>query len=515
MPKKLRSYPSPARGVTPSDLPVEGVLLGPILGLESGPEGLLLTCCVVWAGEPPGALAWRVDGQDHPFRRTHGLHRGGFFRAERLLVAGEVELTYQVVADFAPVPGCDGKRRWRCTTPPAAARGFRFAYASCNGFSAAKMLAQHRDPYGMWTRLRAEHARQPRHLLAMGGDQIYADSVWEQPWMRAYNELDYRASVRARLEPGQDERLRQFYEELYLRQWRRPEVAAVMALIPSVMMWDDHDIFDGWGSFTREQQGSPVFRAVFAAAARAFEIFQLRARDPRALLGHAAGTYDFELRVADTTFLVLDNRSRRTREALVPAAQWAVWRDWIGAFQGQRLFVLTGVPVLYRRFTAIEGWMGLTPWQEELEDDLLDHWSSVANQKDRVRLIYHLINRQQALGLAGTAQWAFLSGDVHVGGVAVAWDERVDCGVYQLISSGIAHPPPSAVQWRAIQLTSSDEPESIGDGDLCARLLVPTGAAENYLRTRNFLCSEVGSDDQLWFEWICEDGRRPVFTIKP
>jgi hypothetical protein len=71
------------------------------------------------------------------------------------------------------------------------------------------------------------------------------------------------------------------------------------------------------------------------------------------------------------------------------------------------------------------------------------------------------------------------------------------------------------VQWRAIQLTSSDEPESIGDGDLCARLLVPTGAAENYLRTRNFLCSEVGSDDQLWFEWICEDGRRPVFTIKP
>jgi hypothetical protein len=515
MPKKPRS-PSPAK-TTPAaaGLPAEGIVLGPILGLESRAEGTVATCCVVYAGPRPKRLVWKVGGEERVFAATHTLHHGVHYRAERPLRAGEAALVYQVFGDGRALAGTDGGTRWSFTPPPAEAVGFRFAYASCNGFSAAKLLAQNQDPYGMWRRLRAEHERSPYHLLAMGGDQIYADAIWEQPWMEAYNELDHAEAVRAKLPPGQEERLERFYELLYLRQWRRPEVAEVMARVPSIMMWDDHDIFDGWGSFPRAQQESDTFRAIYRAASRAFEIFQLRAVGRENLLGHAGGTYDFELSVAGTTFLVLDNRSRRTREALVPAEQWKVWKDWIGAFSGRRLFVMTGVPVIYRTFGAIESWMSFTPWQEELEDDLLDHWSAAVNQKDRVRLIYNLVNRQEALKLAGGAQWAFLSGDVHVGGVGVAWDERINCGVYQLISSGIAHPPPSAVQWKAIQLTSGDTPEPIGDGDLVARLLVPTGASANYLRTRNFLSSEIGSDHQLWFEWICEDGRRPVFTIKP
>jgi hypothetical protein len=192
-----------------------------------------------------------------------------------------------------------------------------------------------------------------------------------------------------------------------------------------------------------------------------------------------------------------------------------VWKTWIEAFSGQRLLIMTGVPVIYRRFSKIENLSMLTPWQEELEDDLLDHWTASLHQGDRIRLIYNLVNRQVSLQMNGSAQWAFLSGDVHVGGVGVAWDDRLNAGLYQLISSGIAHPPPSAIQWKAVQLTSNDEPEIIGDGDMIARLLVPTGAEANYLRTRNFLSSHVGSDQQIWFEWICEDGRRPVFTIKP
>lgn len=507
--KRVPKIPAPA------DLPTEGILLGPILGIESHGKTNVVTCCVVYAGTQPKQLSWLVGGEQTAFTRTHSLHHGVFYRAERSVKPGEKALAYQVLADGEAATGRDGKNQWHFTPPPKKAAGFRFAYASCNGFSAAKLLAQHKDPYGMWRVLKSEHEREPHHLLALGGDQIYADSVWEQPWMSAYNELNYEASVAAKVSPGQKEELERFYERLYLKQWGRLEVAEVMALVPSIMMWDDHDIFDGWGSFTSEQQGSDVFKAIYRAAARTFEIFQLRAIDRRLLLGRASETYDFVLNVADTTFLVLDNRSQRTREALVPATQWDSWKQWIENFSGQRLFVMTGVPVIYRTFSAVERWMGFTPWQEELEDDLLDHWSAAANQKDRIRLIYNLVNRQAALKMNGTAQWAFLSGDVHVGGVGMVWDDRLNCGIFQLISSGIAHPPPSAVQWKAIQLTSSDDPEVIGDGDMSARLLVPTGASANYLRTRNFLSAHVGSDQQLWFNWICEDGQRPIFTIKP
>lgn len=43
--------------------------------------------------------------------------------------------------------------------------------------------------------------------------------------------------------------LDRFYDELYQRCWSKPDMSLMLATIPSVMMWDDHDIFDGWGSY--------------------------------------------------------------------------------------------------------------------------------------------------------------------------------------------------------------------------------------------------------------------------
>ena len=44
------------------------------------------------------------------------------------------------------------------------------------------------------------------------------------------------------------------------------------------MMWDDHDVFDGWGSWPPARQNCPVFRGVAAAARDAFALFQLAAQ---------------------------------------------------------------------------------------------------------------------------------------------------------------------------------------------------------------------------------------------
>ena len=39
-------------------------------------------------------------------------------------------------------------------------------------------------------------------------------------------------------------------------------VSTAMSSIPNVMMWDDHDIFDGFGSYDKELQTCPVFKVI-------------------------------------------------------------------------------------------------------------------------------------------------------------------------------------------------------------------------------------------------------------
>ena len=48
------------------------------------------------------------------------------------------------------------------------------AYASCNGFSSAKVKNSCKVPQQMWGDLAAAHAERHYHLLLMGGDQVYA-----------------------------------------------------------------------------------------------------------------------------------------------------------------------------------------------------------------------------------------------------------------------------------------------------------------------------------------------------
>lgn len=43
------------------------------------------------------------------------------------------------------------------------------------------------------------------------------------------------------------------------------------------MIWDDHDIFDGWGSYPPKLQYSDVFQTIFDRAEFFYNLFQVRA----------------------------------------------------------------------------------------------------------------------------------------------------------------------------------------------------------------------------------------------
>jgi phosphodiesterase/alkaline phosphatase D-like protein len=52
----------------------------------------------------------------------------------------------------------------------------------------------------------------------------------------------------------------QYYFGHYMHHFADPPFAAALAQIPFVFSWDDHDIFDGWGSYPEYLQQSAVFQ---------------------------------------------------------------------------------------------------------------------------------------------------------------------------------------------------------------------------------------------------------------
>ena len=104
-----------------------------------------------------------------------------------------------------------GAASWRFTVPATSERP-RMAYGSCNGFSTMKLAKAQKEPFALWRELGEAHAQAPYHLLMLGGDQVYADSMWER--IDELVEWSHRGSFLADLTPmsaGLADALERFY----------------------------------------------------------------------------------------------------------------------------------------------------------------------------------------------------------------------------------------------------------------------------------------------------------------
>src|SRR5205085_5513214 len=101
-----------------------------------------------------------------------------------------------------------GRSKWRFYVPGDTEQP-RIAYVSCNGFSSAKLARDTDDPYALWRRLAQQQRdcseipaqEKPFSLMLMGGDQVYADEIWESrrcPELQRWNELPYDKQNRAK-----------------------------------------------------------------------------------------------------------------------------------------------------------------------------------------------------------------------------------------------------------------------------------------------------------------------------
>ena len=251
--------------------------------------------------------------------------------------------------------------------------------------------------------------------MISGGDQIYADLVWDvvrpvRSWLEErfdvfedWEREEFTDEMRAAVED--------FYFDLYRQRWGQPEIAPVLSQVPSMMMWDDHDIFDGWGSHPKNSRVARSSREYSNRRANilCFSSCNLTPRSCRRRRcpdKEASATPTIgELAVA-----VLDMRSERTQQVMSLEA-WNALRDWMHEeLDGCRhLLLVSSIPVVYVNATLVETVFGIVPGSQGLEDDFKDQWLSRSHQEERLRLIHRLLDFSRE----SRCRVTIVSGDVH------------------------------------------------------------------------------------------------------
>jgi hypothetical protein len=305
----------------------------------------------------------------------------------------------------------------------------------------------------------------------------------------------------------------------------------MLARVPTIMMWDDHDLIDGWGSYPSERQTSPAYGAIWNAASKAFAVFQQQLADaepqreggigtgrPGTGFPVTSGAFSFGYVVGPVAILAMDMRSQRTAETQVIAApHWNEIFSWIENDLDHKavdhLLVLSSIPVVYPGFDSLETLLGFLPGHQDLEDDLRDHWDSKPHKQERLRFIQRLL---AVADETGGMRPTLLSGDVHV--AALGTIERAkgdpDDAINQLISSGIVHPGPGAVVLFALRHLFDSEDEI--ERGVVARMTKFPGNTAKFVGGRNFLSLEPdqnAANRRIWCNWLVEHDPHPYTKV--
>lgn len=367
-------------------------------------------------------------------------------------------------------------------------------------FGSCRAAAPHHPPYSLSAtespqglgvdslrahglRMATQASSQWPDLILFLGDQIYADEP--SPTTLAH--------IRGRPNPQDLPEIAMGFEDytsLYHEAWQ-PEVERwLLSVVPSTMIFDDHEMMDDWnisGSWVRDMRTKPWWEEHVTGALTSYWIYQhlgnlsplvlreegmltslLSQADGQATLRswalksdglapvHGGYRFSFTRDLGRTRIVVIDCRNARVFEperAMVEAGEWA-WVEKNCRVEVDHLLLVTSLPIL-----VTGGLHGLQSWNAALCDGAWGRGAAWLSERLRrgldledwpafeksfvlmLRMIGEIAGGTGASsGIPRPASVCILSGDIHFSYVAEATMPNRTTGdsrVYQLVSSPI------------------------------------------------------------------------------
>lgn len=350
---------------------------------------------------------------------------------------------------------------------------FAFALFSCHNpftevdYSGKRIMVERMDSWFALTNTLRRHRRPEKEnrlaFVIAGGDQAYSDG---RPGISIWNYL-YKV---ARKEDGKllptEATMLTWFRDMYRGYWGFPDVREVFANYPTYMVWDDHEIGDGWGSFDdidskrkrpihheiyaklkgkrelSQTDATKLLRRMFAAAKEAYWEYE-HCHNPQTE-PQKAETMHYHFEVANASFFVLDGRGARdiNRSAyrIHGKAQIDALKKYADGIKPTKepkfLFVVSAVPLLHTANWIVDsetGWLMPVVRKGDRDDlrDGMEHPLHDDERKELKRILWSAAKRDIRV--------AILSGDVHASAAFRLEKSGVALPIYQLTSSAITY----------------------------------------------------------------------------
>lgn len=164
---------------------------------------------------------------------------------------------------------------------PSISQSMRIMFHSCNGFSVGTDVEAWSGP-ALWNDVLRMHSQKPFHVMIGGGDQIYNDGVRVDGPLKPWTDIH---SPHKRREYPFGEQMRadcdEYYFQNYVKWYGQKPFSTANSQIPQVNIWDDHDIIDGFGSYTDHFMQCAVFRGIGGVAHKYYLLFQHHLAPPK------------------------------------------------------------------------------------------------------------------------------------------------------------------------------------------------------------------------------------------
>lgn len=310
-------------------------------------------------------------------------------------------------------------------------------------------------PSALWSDLLAGHAADRYHLLVQAGGQVDGDAVLAA----APQAASLLGDTARRLGPPLPSVAEEFASagfDRMLRGWSGAAAAAVLASIPSVMMWDGSDLgrllAGAWGGREDSDSASRSLRPLLVAARRQAQLFQTGSvadSPPDCLWGAACGTLAQGFIMGEAGLLALDLWTDRNARRILSERDWSLLPTWLDRFAACRhLILVSGTPLLVPAAAALDRLGGVLPasLKRRLARGLGDHWTAPGRHAEWERMLRSLADFSRRTGCRITVASRGLSGAAGRGVLRGGGLE-----MWQLYAPRFTAPPSAAARpgWRA------------------------------------------------------------------